>query len=383
MPRAPRLLLAAGGTGGHLFPGVAVAEFAQRQADAEVLFVGTAGGMEKDVIPQLGFSLRFIPAEQLRGRTRWGKIRSIGVAGYGVGAAWRIIREFAPDVVFSIGGYASAPTVLAGWLQRIPCVLLEPNAIPGLANRFLSWFATRVCLGFETAARFFPTHKVVHTGNPVRSALRPALQPAATDKPFTILVFGGSAGAHRLNHIVPQSLARLDRKRSGQKSTDLTPSIQIIHQTGQAEHAAVSAAYAAEGIAARVVSFIDAMQEVYAEADLVICRAGAITAAELTLLGKPAILIPYPYAADDHQRANAEALVQVGAAVMLLDHALSPELLEQTIVRLVQHRDMLRNMARAAAALGRPDATAAVVQTCFACTPYVSSFGQEVSCQEK
>ena len=132
-----------------------------------------------------------------------------------------------------------------------------------------------------------------------------------------------------------------------------------------------------------MVSFIDAMQEVYAEADLVICRAGAITAAELTLLGKPAILSPYPYAADDHQRANAEALVQVGAAVMLLDNALSPELLEQTIVRLVQHRDMLRNMARAAAALGRPDATAAVVQTCFACTPYVSSFGQEVSCQEK
>ena len=115
------------------------------------------------------------------------------------------------------GGYASAPTVLAGWLQRVPCVLLEPNAIPGLANRFLSWFATRVCLGFETAARFFSSHKVVHTGNPVRSALRPALQPAATDKPFTILVFGGSAGAHRLNHIVPQALARLDRKRSGQE----------------------------------------------------------------------------------------------------------------------------------------------------------------------
>ena len=383
MPRAPRLLLAAGGTGGHLFPGVAVAEFAQRQAGAEVLFVGTAGGMEKDVIPQLGFSVRFIPAEQLRGRTRWGKIRALGVAGYGVGAAWRIIREFAPDVIFSIGGYASAPTVLAGWLQRIPCVLLEPNAIPGLANRFLSWFARRVCLGFETAARFFPAHKVVHTGNPVRSALRPARQPAATDTPFTLLVFGGSAGAHRLNHVVPPALARLDRKRSAQKSTDPTPPLQIIHQTGQAEYAAVSAAYAAEGIAARVVPFIDAMQEVYAEADLVICRAGAITAAELTLLGKPAILIPYPYAADDHQRANAEALVQAGAAVMLLDHALSPELLEQTLARLVQHRDRLGNMARAAAALGRPDATAAVVQTCFACTPYVSSFGQEVSCQER
>ncbi len=383
MPRAPRLLLAAGGTGGHLFPGVAVAEGAQRTADAAVLFVGTSGGMEKDVIPQLGFSLRFIPAEQLRGRTWWGKIRALGVAGYGVGSAWRIIREFAPDVIFSIGGYASAPTVLAGWLQRIPCVLLEPNAIPGLTNRFLSWFAARVCLGFETASRFFPPHKVVHTGNPVRHALQPTLQPAPTDKPLTILVFGGSAGAHRLNHIVPQALALLHKRRSGRKSSSPAQTIQIIHQTGQAEYAAVTASYAAVGIMARVVPFIDAMQEVYAEADLVICRAGAMTTAELTLLGKPAILIPYPYAADDHQRANAEALVQAGAAVMLLDHTLSPELLERTIARLVQQSGTLGAMARAAAALGRPDATAAVVQTCFACTSDGSSSGQEVPCQER
>ena len=383
MPRAPRLLLAAGGTGGHLFPGVAVAEGAQRTADAAVLFVGTSGGMEKDVIPQLGFSLRFIPAEQLRGRTWWGKIRAIGVAGYGVGSAWRIIREFAPDVIFSIGGYASAPTVLAGWLQRIPCVLLEPNAIPGLTNRFLSRFAARVCLGFETASRFFPPHKVVHTGNPVRHALQPTLQPAPTDKPLTILVFGGSAGAHRLNHIVPQALALLHKRRSGRKGSSPAQTIQIIHQTGQAEYAAVTASYAAVGIMARVVPFIDAMQEVYAEADLVICRAGAMTTAELTLLGKPAILIPYPYAADDHQRANAEALVQAGAAVMLLDHTLSPELLERTIARLVQQSGTLGAMARAAAALGRPDATAAVVQTCFACTSDGSSSGQEVPCQER
>ena len=383
MPRAPRLLLAAGGTGGHLFPGVAVAEGAQRTADAAVLFVGTSGGMEKDVIPQLGFSLRFIPAEQLRGRTWWGKIRALGVAGYGVGSAWRIIREFAPDVIFSIGGYASAPTVLAGWLQRIPCVLLEPNAIPGLTNRFLSRFAARVCLGFETASRFFPPHKVVHTGNPVRHALQPTLQPAPTDKPLTILVFGGSAGAHRLNHIVPQALVLLHKRRSGRKSSSPAQTIQIIHQTGQAEYAAVTASYAAVGIMARVVPFIDAMQEVYAEADLVICRAGAMTTAELTLLGKPAILIPYPYAADDHQRANAEALVQAGAAVMLLDHTLSPELLERTIARLVQQSGTLGAMARAAAALGRPDATAAVVQTCFACTSDGSSSGQEVPCQER
>ena len=373
MPKTFRLLLAAGGTGGHLFPGVAVAEAAQREGDAAVLFVGTQGGMEKDVIPRFGFALRFIPAEQFRGRKLWGRLRAVWVAGYGIGAAWRVVREFAPDVIFSIGGYASGPTVLAGWLQRVPCVLLEPNAIPGLANRFLSWFAARVCVGFEAAVRFFPTDKVVYTGNPVRLALR-ATQPAqSTDvdgKPFTILVFGGSAGAHRLNQIVPQalSLVQTDQKKQ--------PPFQVIHQTGRADYEMVKAQYAKMQISARVLPFIDAMQDVYAAADLVICRAGAMTTAELTLLGKPAILIPYPHAADDHQRANAEALVQAGAARMVLDRTLTPELLRQEIQGLLREREKLVVMAHAAAALGRPDATASVVQTCVAsASPHAADEG--------
>ena len=386
MPKTFRLLLAAGGTGGHLFPGVAVAEAAQREVDAAVLFVGTQGGMEKEVIPRFGFALRFIPAEQFRGRKWWGRLRAVWVAGYGIGAAWRVVREFAPDVIFSIGGYASGPTVLAGWLQRVPCVLLEPNAIPGLANRFLSWFAARVCVGFEAAVRFFPTDKVVYTGNPVRLALR-ATQPAqptqsaqprdVDGKPFTILVFGGSAGAHRLNQIVPQALSLIHTAQMKQ------PPFQVIHQTGRADYEMVKAQYAETRIRARVLPFIDAMQDVYTPADLVICRAGAMTTAELTLLGKPAILIPYPYAADDHQRANAEALVQAGAARMVLDRALTPGLLRQEIEDLLRGGEKLVAMAHAAAALGRPDATATVVQTCVASASASRIPDGEVSCQTK
>ena len=380
MPKTFRLLLAAGGTGGHLFPGVAVAEAAQREVDAAVLFVGTQSGMEKEVIPRFGFTLRFIPAEQFRGRNWWGQLRAVWIAGYGIGAAWRVVREFAPDVIFSIGGYASGPTVLAGWLQRVPCVLLEPNAIPGLANRFLSWFAARVCVGFEAAVRFFPTDKVVYTGNPVRLALR-AAQPAQSTgidgKPFTILVFGGSAGAHRLNQIVPQALSLVHTDQMKQLP------FQIIHQTGRADYEMVKAQYMGTRIRARVLPFIDAMQDVYAQADLVICRAGAMTTAELTLLGKPAILIPYPYAADDHQRANAEALVQAGAARMVLDHALTPELLGQEVLGLLREREKLVAMAHAAAALGRPDATATVVQTCVASASASRTADGEVSCKTK
>jgi UDP-N-acetylglucosamine--N-acetylmuramyl-(pentapeptide) pyrophosphoryl-undecaprenol N-acetylglucosamine transferase len=358
MPRGIRLLLAASGTGGHLFPGIAVAEAARREVGAEVLFVGTASGMEKDVIPRLGFTLRLIPAEQLRGRSWWGVARALWAALRGLKAAWRVVREFAPDLIFSIGGYASGPMVLAGWARRVPCVLLEPNVIPGLTNRLLGRFATRVCVGFPRTAQFFPRQKAVYTGNPVRwSGPVPQAQSSPSATEFTLLIFGGSAGARRLNQILPQALTLVGRD------------IRVIHQTGKTEYGEVSAAYARLGIAATVVSFIENMQEVYTAADLVVCRAGATTLAEITTLGKPAILIPYPYAVDDHQRANAEVLVEAGAAHLILDAELTPERVSQVIDTLFTNRQQLEAMARAAAALGRPDATAAVVRECLACLP--------------
>lgn len=373
MPKGIRFLLAAGGTGGHLFPGIAVAEAIRHAADAEVLFVGTASGMEKEVVPYLGFPLRLIPAEQLRGRNWWGVVRALWAALRGLGTAWRVIGEFAPDLIFSIGGYASGPTVLAGWIKRIPCVLLEPNAVPGLANRLLGRLAARICVGFPHAVQCFPPHKAVYTGNPLRwTAPAPQKGEAARLQEFTVLIFGGSAGAHHLNQTAPHSLAMLNQEGK---------TCRIIHQTGKADHAQVSATYARFHLKAEVVPFIENMQEVYAVADLVVCRAGAMTVAELTALGKPAILIPYPYAADDHQRANAEVLVRSGAAQMILDAELTPRRLSQEIGALITDRPRLGAMARASAALGRPDATAAVVRECLASLPHARWQEQEGVCQ--
>src|SRR5262249_9383023 len=288
----------------------------------------------------------------------------------GLKAAWRVVREFAPDLIFSIGGYASGPMVLAGWAGRVPCVLLEPNVIPGLTNRLLGRFATRVCVGFSRTTHFFPPRKAVYTGNPVRwSGPAPQPHPPAAAGGFTGLIFGGSAGARRLNQTLPQAIALTGEE------------VRVIHQTGKADYAEVGAAYARLGVAATVVPFIDDMQEVYTAADLVICRAGATTLAELTTLGKPAILIPYPYAADDHQRANAEVLVEAGAAHMILDAELTPERAGQAIRALVTDRQQLAAMARAAAALGRPDATAAVVRECVACLPQTGRTDLEGACQ--
>lgn len=369
MPSGIRLLLAAGGTGGHLFPGIAVAQVAQYEAAAEVLFVGTVHGMEQEVIPRLGFALKLIPAEQLRGRSVWGRLRAVWAAIRSIGCAWRIVREFGPDLIFSIGGYASGPTVVAGWLRRIPCVLLEPNAIPGLTNRLLGRLATRVCVGFPRTVASFPDGKAVYTGNPVR--WHAADLPATTSVEekaarFSVLIIGGSAGARRLNQTLPYAFASLNQQADSALSFCR---LRILHQTGKAAHAEVTQVYAQLGVKAEVIAFIESMDTAYAAADLVICRAGATTVAELTALGKPAIFVPYPYAADDHQRANAEVLVQAGAALMILDTELSIERVSQAIQSLMQDPARLEAMAQAAAALGKADATTAVIRECLACLP--------------
>jgi UDP-N-acetylglucosamine--N-acetylmuramyl-(pentapeptide) pyrophosphoryl-undecaprenol N-acetylglucosamine transferase len=332
--------------------------------------------MEKEIIPPLGFALRFIPAEQLRGRNWGGMAHALWAACRAVGVAWRIVREFSPDVIFSIGGYASGPTVLVGWLRRIPCVLLEPNAIPGMTNKWLGRLATKICLGFPQIAAHFPAHKAVWTGNPVRwkteAGQQPTTRVSATQDQLTVLIFGGSAGAHRLNYTLPQALALV------KKGAD---ALRIVHQTGKTDHAEVSAAYPGLGLEAEVVPFIETMREYYLAADLVICRAGAITVAELTSLGKPAILIPYPYAVDDHQRANAEILVQGGAARMVLEADLTPGRMAEEISSLIADRDTLSAMSQAALTLGRPEATAAVLRECLACLPPHVRPVQEVVCQ--
>jgi UDP-N-acetylglucosamine--N-acetylmuramyl-(pentapeptide) pyrophosphoryl-undecaprenol N-acetylglucosamine transferase len=349
-----RMVVAGGGTGGHLFPGLAVAECAAAADAGGVLFVGSAYGIEARVIPQTRFAFRPVPIRGLRGRGWRGALQLALQLPGATARAWRILGEFGAEVVVGVGGYASFPVVVAAWLRRIPTVLLEQNAHPGMANRVLARLARRVCTTFPAANAYFPPAKVVLTGNPVRPFATP---PAAPRSGFTLLVFGGSQGAHRLNEALANAAALLHAA---------LPALRVIHQTGAGDREALVARYAELGIAADVREFIEDMGAAYHAADLVVCRSGATTVAELTTLGKPSILVPYPFAADDHQRANAGVVAEHGAGILILDRELTGEGLAQTIIALARDRSRLDAMAEAARRLGVPDAAARVVATCRA-----------------
>ncbi len=348
------MVVAGGGTGGHLFPGLAVAEAVAGSDACSVLFVGSAYGIEARVIPRTRFPAQLLPIRGLRGRGWRGAAELALQLPAAVLRAWRILGRFRADVVLGVGGYASFPVVVAAWLRRVPAVLLEQNAHPGLANRVLGRLARRVCTTFAEANRYFPAARVVVTGNPVRRFAPPAAVPR---RGFTLLVFGGSQGAQRLNTALLEAAAALRAAIAD---------LHIIHQTGAAECAGIAAAYAQRGIDAEVVGFIDDMGDAYHRADLVVCRAGATTVAELTALGKPAILVPYPFAADDHQRANASVLATRGAGLLVLDADCTGARLASEIIALADDRARLQRMGEAARALGVPDAAARVVATCEA-----------------
>ncbi len=342
-------MIAGGGTGGHLFPGIAVAEAARRRdAATAIMFVGSARGIEARVVPGSGFELTLLPGAPLRGRGVAGKVGALGALGAGILQARALVRRFRPDVVIGLGGYASAPAVVAGRLARVPIVLLEQNAKPGMTTRLLARFADRVCVSFpETAAGFAPGRGVV-TGNPVRTF--PPRPAAAARSGFTIAIVGGSAGAHRLNEAGPALRAAL---------ADV-PGLRLIHQTGLAEEAAVRTAYAGAPNA-DVRAFITDMGEVYAAADLIVCRAGATTIAEIAAQGLPAIFVPYPHAADDHQRANAEALVRGGAARIVLDHLATGARLAEEVREVLATPDALAEMRQRMRQFARPDAAERVL----------------------
>ncbi len=358
-----RCVIAGGGTGGHLFPGIAIAEaFVEKELKNEVLFIGTERGIETRVLAGGLFPLRTIQAKPFTGRSFWGKVKAMLSLPTAVLEALSILKEFRPHLVVGVGGYASGPTFLAAFLLRIKRVIQEQNVVPGMSNRLLRWFSQQIFVSFEETKKYFPAPKTFVTGNPVRREFVTSLSigrervKRERDR-FTLFIFGGSAGAHRINMAIMEALEFLQEIRS---------SLKVVHQTGKADVEAVSKAYRERGFEATVKPFIEEMVTHYRLSDLIICRSGASTIAELAVCGKAVILVPYPYAAHQHQLINAQKLLDLGAAKMIRDEALNGSSLAQIILHLFHHPDERRRMEEAMAKVGRPRAAQEIVDHCYA-----------------
>lgn len=349
-----RVLIAAGGTGGHIYPGIAVAkEIMRREPNSVIRFVGTVRGLESKLVPKAGFELSIIDSAGLKNVGLTARVRALIVIPKGMLAARKLISAFRPDIVIGAGGYVSGPVVLTAALMNVPTLVMESNALPGWTNRRLSRFVDKAAVSFEAALPYFGSKGVV-TGNPVRREFFEISARQRLSTEFSILVFGGSQGARAINEAMMASLPALERLRDG---------LRITHQTGEADFEKVHAAYVNAGWSenAKVTKYIDDMVTAFAKVDLVICRAGATTTAELIAAGKASVMIPFPLAADDHQRKNAEALANGGAARMILQQDLSGERLAQEIAMLAREPERITAMEQAARKLARGNAAAAVV----------------------
>lgn len=349
-----RVLIAAAGTGGHIYPGIAVAkEIQRRDGQSQIRFVGTARGLENRLVPQAGFELSIIDSAGLKSVGTVAQLRGLAKLPRSFADARRIINEFKPDAVVGAGGYVSGPVLLTAALMNLPTLVLESNALPGWTNRTLARFVDKAAVSFEASLPFFRGKGIV-TGNPVRREFFEITPRHREASRFSLLIFGGSQGAHAINEAMVAALPQLEEQRR---------LLQITHQTGEADFESVVAAYldAGWGEHAEVKRYIDDMVQSFAAADLVICRAGATTTAELIAAGKAAIMIPFPLATDDHQRKNAEALETKGAARMILQKDLSGPRLAKEIAELIRLPDELSKMELASRNLARGDAAAAAV----------------------
>ena len=338
-----RVIIAAGGTGGHLWPALSLAMALKKKVpDAEFIFVGTGRPAEEKIIDPAGFRRITLTVSGVKGQGLYGKIKALGQCLASVGRARAIIREFSPDLCFGAGGYVTVPVGLAARLGGVPLVIHEQNSRPGLSNRVLAKLAKLVLVGFKDAAPKFAASKAVVVGNPVRPEIS-ALHILERDftQPLTILVTGGSQGATALNKATAPILASL---------ASLKPGLKIIHQAGAADLSWVKNVYHEAGISAEVADFFSDMPAIYKKAHLVIGRAGALTISELTAAGLPSILVPLPTAADDHQTINAQSLSQAGAARVLSEKDLSQNhnILEECLLDLFSSPDKLANMSRKA-----------------------------------
>lgn len=347
-----KVLIAAGGTGGHIYPGIAVAkEIVRRDAASEILFVGTARGLETKIVPDSGFQLSLINSAGLKSVGFVGKIRGMMILPKSFLEARQVLREFNPDVVVGAGGYVSGPVLMMASFMRIPTLVMDSNALPGFTNRRLARFVDKAALTFEEALPYFGKKGVV-TGNPVRSEFFDIPSPESNGS-VTLLIFGGSQGARAINNAMIEALPKL---QSSQERLNIT------HQTGEADCERIRETYKHAGWEkADVRPYISDMVSEFAKSDLIICRAGATTCAELAAAGKAAIMVPLPTAADDHQRKNAEAMQNAGAAKMILQKDVSGEVLAAEIEKLIDEPEKISEMERSAKKLGRKDAAETTV----------------------
>lgn len=357
------MIIAGGGTGGHLFPGMAIARaFLDRNAANRVLFVSAGLEFEKKHLEREGFDHRTIAIAGIKGKGKWAQIKGMMKIPGALAASFGIIRSFSPDMVLGMGGYSAGPVVMAARIKGIFTAICEQNILPGVTNRMLFKMVNRAYVSFPDTRGLSSPGKTAFTGNPIRKELLSGYAAQMkTEKTqgeksgFTVLILGGSLGAHAINLAVMDALPLVKGETK----------ISFIHQTGAADETRVKAAHEHHGFPHRAKAFIHDMASVYAAADLVICRAGATTVAEIAALGKPAIFIPYPFAADNHQVLNAQAMVDAGAAEMILQDRLDAASLAERIAYYEKERASLSLMAERAKQFGRPHAASAIVDDCY------------------
>jgi UDP-N-acetylglucosamine--N-acetylmuramyl-(pentapeptide) pyrophosphoryl-undecaprenol N-acetylglucosamine transferase len=348
---ADTIVVAGGGTGGHLYPGISIAqEIETRRPGVTIVFAGAGTSLERTILAPHGYRLIAIRSGGVVGKSLAGRVRGIGRAMAGFAQSIRTLMRRRPRVVIGVGGYASGPLVLAAVMLRVPSLIHEQNYYPGLTNRLLAPWVRRVAVSFEETRRYFGGRGVV-TGNPIRAAFRGAKRKTRGDT-FNVLIFGGSQGAKAINTTVVDALPRLREHRAG---------LRFLHGTGAADHGRVAAAYAASGLEAQALPYITDILRAYEWADLVVARAGASSVSEIAVCGKASILVPLPTAAHDHQRYNARKFEEAGASLVLEESSLTGETLAQTLLQLRADPERVTAMERSALLLARPDAASRIV----------------------
>jgi UDP-N-acetylglucosamine--N-acetylmuramyl-(pentapeptide) pyrophosphoryl-undecaprenol N-acetylglucosamine transferase len=348
-----RAILAGGGTGGHVIPALAIADELRSHYGADVAFIGTDRGIETRLVPKAGFALHLIEVGGLKNVSFATRMKTLLALPMAVVRSWQILQAFKPDVVIGVGGYASGPAMLAASLSSIPTIAFEPNFVPGLANRAVAPLVTTAVVHFEETGEYF--RRYVVTGVPVRHAFfelpaRPSFERTPSERP-TLLVFGGSQGAAAINKAVIEALPELAAR---------VPGLHIIHQTGERDYNPAQAAYLRAPLSAEVSAFIDDMPHAFARAEVILCRSGASTVAEITAAGKPAIFVPFPRAADDHQLRNARALAAKGAALLVPEAELTRERLVEAVAGLLNDASARQRMGAAAHAMSHANAAGTI-----------------------